>query len=283
MKGCVSCRVIRRALWLSRLTRKEAQTFSQECQSLPVVIEFRQNALEVNIRRQGTAAVRATVSYTDEKIGHVNLSHSPDGTFAEATRWYKDCTSSDNPHDECRKLGWSQENPANLVYAAEGSPNYRLIDTSRHKQLEYAALSYQWGNTEANRPAKTTQENEEQRRQESGSKVAELPQTIRDAIKLAQKLGLSYIWVDTMCIPLGADWNHEASRMHEIYGNAQITLCACASEVSTDGMLHKREAWKFENKTCQLDNHKFLANLDMPLNEMRIHSPLFSRGWTLQE
>ncbi|KAI4098382.1 MAG: hypothetical protein LQ339_006437 [Xanthoria mediterranea] len=280
LKGCVSCRVIRRALWLSHLTWQEAQKLSQDYQSFLVAIQFRQSTLRVLLAREGAAVVRTTVSYTDGNIGDVSLSRSPDNIYAEAISWYKDCNISS--HSECFHLKWSNRNPANLVHAAEGSANYRLIDTSQTKHLrEYAALSYQWGNTEANRPAKTTRENREQRRR--GSPIAELPQTIQDAIRIAQKLGLEYVWVDTMCIPSGADWNHEASRMHEIYGNARITLCACASEVSTDGMLHEREAWKFKSETCQLDNHRFLANLDMPLNEMRIRSPLFSRGWTLQE
>ncbi|KAL8726776.1 MAG: hypothetical protein Q9181_005931 [Wetmoreana brouardii] len=280
MKGCESCRVIRRALWLSCLTRQEARKLSQEYQNLPVGISPRQSTLNIYVSRGTEAVISTTISYTvGKELDDVNLSPFPDDAFVEAQRWYKNCVAS---HNECKSLGWSKRNPANLVYAAKGHPYYQLVDTLQKKELQqYAALSYQWGDTQANRPAKTTKENEEKRRH--GSPIAELPQTIQDAITFAQKLGLYYIWVDTMCIPLSANWNHEASRMHEIYGNARVTICACGSEISTDGILHEREAWKFKSQTCQLNNQRFLANLDMPLNEVRIRSPLFSRGWTLQE
>lgn len=171
-----------------------------------------------------------------------------------------------------------------LVYIRTRSQQLELElkDTSQEKLVPYAALSYLWG-TETTNDAEekkiilateTTRENLSRRRQ--SFLASDLLKTIQDAIQLTWRLGILYIWVDSMCIPQDSDWNHEASKMHEVYGNAHVTLCACSSEKLTDGLFRHREAWKHRSRPCHLGDGQFLANFDMPLNEIRWNTPLFS-------
>lgn len=56
----------------------------------------------------------------------------------------------------------------------------------------------------------------------------ELPASIVDAIRVTQKLGLQYLWVDSLCIIQDSpgDWESESSRMASVYANTHITLFA---------------------------------------------------------
>jgi Heterokaryon incompatibility protein (HET) len=54
-----------------------------------------------------------------------------------------------------------------------------------------------------------------------------LPQVIRDAIDLVQKLGMRYLWIDSFCFVQDStrSWNLNARVMDPICGNAEITVC----------------------------------------------------------
>ena len=60
----------------------------------------------------------------------------------------------------------------------------------------YAALSYRWG---GDQEQKTTIQNTRQR-YEDGIKLAELPTALRDAVTVTMQLGLSHLWIDSLCI-----------------------------------------------------------------------------------
>ena len=300
-KGCIVCRVCRQALWLCQITGQEARGFQSASQhngvwaTLLPTLESGipgQTILEIRFGNHSPSLkTTATVSCKKENdLGLVNLCVEPtdETVLKEVRRWLDDCHEK---HSQCSSLGWSKQNPSYLVHIRKRSQQLelKLKDISQGELVRYAALSYSWGteitDDEEERKkieaTKTTRENLSRRKRLF--LASELPKTIQDVIQLAWSLGIFYIWVDSMCIPQGSDWNHEASKMHEVYGNACVTLCACSSEKSTDGLFRHREAWKYRSWPCQLDDGQFLANFDMALNEIRCNTPLFSRGWTLQE
>lgn len=164
----------------------------------------------------------------------------------------------------------------------------RLVEGSKFKHVPYVALSYTWGEKLANEDEKAiikaaaTKENNSHQRRE-GFPMAGLPGTILDAIRLTLSLGLRYIWIDDICIVPPVDWNEEASKMDEVYGNSYVTLATCSSMKATEQIPVFREAWRYKTGACRLYSGHWLANVDMPLNEIRLRSNLFTRAWTLQE
>jgi hypothetical protein len=68
--------------------------------------------------------------------------------------------------------------------------------------------------------------------------------TIRDAILITRALGITYIWVDALCINQGEgsnEWNEQTSKMDEIYGGSTVTLVAASSCSVKNGFLQERE------------------------------------------
>lgn len=66
-----------------------------------------------------------------------------------------------------------------------------------------------------------------------------LPKTIQDAIKVTQKLGLRYLWVDAFCIVQDSpkDLAKEIDAMGTTYNQATITIAAIGAASVEDGFL----------------------------------------------
>lgn len=93
---------------------------------------------------------------------------------------------------------------------------------------KYACLSYRWGpstkSTSLNRHNLSLYKAMIPRR--------ELYPLVRDAITIAYKAQLRYIWIDAYCILQDSkeDWEKEASKMGSIYENAFLTISASDSD-----------------------------------------------------
>ena len=313
-KGCATCRVFERAFWLRQITKQESDRLGNRAQTDQVWAKVRttqaidatnrpdQTFLEIGIGDPPQERKTAKVLCTFDQRRPVNLSArcTSDAISAEAKQWLEACHAPEGSHTLCRNLSWSRCNPSNLIHITSGAQNLKLVETANAALVPYAAVSYSWGTHLADDPAakkkveahKTTRDKKDKngnvivgnikgRRQ--GFLTSGLPDTIRDVIKLTWDLGIYYIWIDAMCIPPGSDWDAEAMKMHEVYGNAHVTLAICSSEMTTDGLLPARQAWQHRRNACRLHSGQWLSNLDMTLNEIRLQSPVFARAWTLQE
>ena len=102
---------------------------------------------------------------------------------------------------------------------------------------------------------------------------------------MALNLDIPYLWVDALCIAQdddGAEFAHEAHRMHEIYGHAVFTLAASLSPRTDSGLLFEDLCASFTFGTpWGIGGSLFSAA--WTLSDIRAHSPLSSRGWTFQE
>ena len=309
-KGWATCRVFQRALWLRQITKRDADRLGnllQEdgsgaedgvwaklgpTQATGTMHHSGQIHVEVGIgnppQDRRSAMVLCTSRQSDRPT-NLSFMSTTDAMSKEAKKLLQDCHDSKGSDTRCKNLGWSSRNPSNLVEIVSGTGNLKLIETSNSALVPYAALSYCWvshlANSEPEKALTTSQKTTEGNLTERRSlfSASQLPRTIRDVCKLTWDLGIKYIWIDAICILPGADWNDEVSKMHEVYGNAQVTLAVCSSEMSTDGLLSKRQAWQYERDRCRLPSGQWLSNLDMGLNEIRLQSPLSTRAWTLQE
>jgi hypothetical protein len=119
----------------------------------------------------------------------------------------------------------------------------RLIEVTPEPRLritagqfgQYLALSYCWGAVQTPGSV-TTRSTLRQFKQKIP--LGALTPTIRDAIVLTQKLGVQYLWVDSLCIVQGdeADWKREAQQMGRIYERAVCTITALGAQHADDGL-----------------------------------------------
>jgi hypothetical protein len=153
---------------------------------------------------------------------------------------------------------------------------------------KYMALSYVWG---PSKTAKTTMATLSTYRDKIP--LSELPKTIRDAIFLARKLSIRYLWVDALCIIQSSsarpstDWELESARMGEIYRKARVTLLASWASHSDDGIFVPSTSI---GKACRVIADKAsedFAVIQKGATESDLQfvqtDCLSGRGWALQE
>ncbi|KXX78515.1 Heterokaryon incompatibility protein 6, OR allele [Madurella mycetomatis] len=127
-----------------------------------------------------------------------------------------------------------------------------------------------------------------------------LPATFQDAIDFTRRLGLRYIWIDSICIIQDSpkDWAEQSSLMADIYGNAHLTICATASAGSDGGCyLPTPEFWR-PHKIMPLgpDKKEYTVYVRGHLDERHVpdwsqasrgahprNFPLLTRAWAFQE
>ncbi|KAK7990473.1 HET-domain-containing protein [Apiospora arundinis] len=125
--------------------------------------------------------------------------------------------------------------PSRVLFVSEDpQENIRLVSTNEGARGAYTALSWRWG--EGEKPLKTTKS--VLRRHQQGISPSELPRLFRDAAMVTRKLGLKYLWIDSLCIiqDSQSDWEAEAGKMAETYGNAHLTIAADACANAYQGL-----------------------------------------------
>ncbi|KAK3998196.1 heterokaryon incompatibility protein 6 [Cladorrhinum sp. PSN332] len=156
-----------------------------------------------------------------------------DEGIQQVRKWIRDC--NENHGDVCRP-STSALLPSRVIDVSDGG-NLTLCETAGASELQYAALSYCWGGLQEFQTAtgSLTQRKE-------GFSVADLPQTIQDAVKMTQELGIKYLWVDSLCIIQddASDKLKEVAHMADIYKSAHITISAARARKVTDGFLTDR-------------------------------------------
>lgn len=293
---CDTCRVIRRAFLLEQITGQDADRLAHPKNQWPIYAVLR-------LASSGDSALLLSVRAPDEPLfsAAVRLSSRPrpllphDPTrggarlradLGELRRLIHDCHRN---HECSSRYRWSRRNPAWLL---------RILPDNRAQLVErppapvdYVVLSYSWGNPATMPAAEWARIKGAATKTVNGRPVPErlspfliweLPETMQDAIAITASLGFFYIWIDNVCIPKGTNWDTEAALMHEVYGNAALTLVASSSTKATDRMLHDRLAWLHRSKACKLRG-LWLRNTQMPLDQVRLQPPVAQRGWTLQE
>jgi len=204
---------------------------------------------------------------------------------------------------------------------SDGTQEPRLILTAASQlptNLQYVALSHCWGQTQLLRvldhavgfnlaklnenqrdlaniqdrkPLTTTSKTLDQRLKCIA--MTSLPRTFQDAIIFTRGLGLRYVWIDSLCIiqDSKSDWQHESSRMADIYKNSYVTIAAEASKDSHMGMLNPRT---FHSEPIELAFNSKARNIHTTVYVRQAlddwetcvngsKSALSSRGWVLQE
>jgi hypothetical protein len=190
--------------------------------------------------------------------------------------------------------------PSRLLYIGDPNTDHiKLVETSTEtiNDSRYAALSYCWGTSAPFTTGSSTLESRCQ-----GFSVAEMPLTLRESVQVVRDLGIRYLWIDALCILQGdkeddvarADWQKESARMHEVYGNAFVTIVAASSSDSQGGLFHRRLSCTLPHQIQGLNLTASKRNDTVSLGPPRLElndgfkvnihiEPISNRAWALQE
>ncbi|KAF1812254.1 HET-domain-containing protein, partial [Eremomyces bilateralis CBS 781.70] len=145
--------------------------------------------------------------------------------FKLAAQWLSNCTTESLGHDNCNRSTTPGFRPRRLL-DIRGETFCLSLDALGTTQEPYCALSYCWG--EGPTQLILTTSNEEEFRRNIA--FPSLSKTIQDAIYVAKRLRINYIWVDSLCIIQkgdgGQDWIEHSSTMSNIYSNCILNLSA---------------------------------------------------------
>jgi hypothetical protein len=212
--------------------------------------------------------------------GRLFTSQNPTPALLDGIQqWFNRC---EREHPRCRN------NPPGLpllpdrvIYVPQDDDNLHIQDgLERHAQ--YATLSYCWGGYSE---MKTTTENLQLRK--ASLSLADLPKTFKDAVSVCKRLGISYLWIDSLCIVQDsmADWENQSAVMDSIYYNSTITLAAAAACNPTRGLFIPTTPW-LEHfplpRTFWDDNEQVYLRPHVKLRPDKTDF-LRDRGWCTQE
>jgi hypothetical protein len=161
----------------------------------------------------------------------------------------------------------------------------RLCCSNKNKTLKYVALSHCWG--VLTKPEKrqfcTTDKNIKAR--QNGFDVSELPKTFRDAVRVAQNLGIRYLWIDSLCIIQGnqKDWKSEAKRMQDVYAGAYCTIAATSAVDSNAGFLERTVRSEYLHIQDTSGRRFYVCTEVDDFDNDVENAPLNKRAWVLQE
>ncbi len=217
-------------------------------------------------------------------VGEIHEFTGSDETLQMMGKWISNCC---NGHEACR-----------LVAQNAGYVPTRLVDvgTSQHPQLrlvardqlpsgvcpQFTALSHCWG---GDIKFKLKQANYRDMQQEID--ITALPQNFQDAISVTRRLGLSYVWIDSLCIiqDFKPDWDRESPTMGQVYAAAHCVIAATASASSAGGCFRTRHR---KIPTLMRGSGKSYIVGDKPLLQYLFDTqvdpaPLTQRAWAFQE
>ena len=212
-------------------------------------------------------------------------------SISRAKTWTSRC---DKTHRMCQ-IATEPRLPKRVLDLSIG--HIRLMETDGQTG-QYVALSHCWGDSRP--PCLTTRANLAANMEEIS--WDSLPKTFQDSILVCRKLGIDYLWIDSICIIQDddIDWMLESAKMASVYHGSYLTICA-TSALSDDiglwtafsqGAPVKKFSIRLESQNFQIytrtKDEVRAVHLDCKFNTAlrpRTHAlnPLLSRGWTYQE
>jgi hypothetical protein len=117
--------------------------------------------------------------------------------------------------------------------ASSESPKPYLL-CSDGLEGRYVALSHCWGTPSASNPGFKT-ETHNYAMMQAGIVFESMPPLFRDAVVTTWKLGIHYLWIDSICIIQDSkdDWEAESAKMGLVYRNAYVTIAASVPQPQT--------------------------------------------------
>ncbi|PSN72576.1 HET-domain-containing protein, partial [Corynespora cassiicola Philippines] len=232
-------------------------------------------------------------STLDRSMSMDNSSTGSDAALELAAFWMNRCLSK---HSDCRVNENSGSKPFVPTRLIDVQGGIRLVETRRETQYsadrKYVALSHCWGKISI---ITTIEENYD--RHTSYIDPKDLSKTFNDAVHTTRKLGLRYLWIDSLCIiqDSGEDWAAEAATMCDVYRNAVLTIAAAHAPGGNVGCFEDRDGLlQFPfildipiPEEARRDTYRHLRMLFTSYGRIgdvgKPEPPLYGRAWVLQE
>lgn len=130
--------------------------------------------------------------------------------------------------------------PCRVIDVGSDTKDPKLVITSG-RTGRWVALSHCWG---LKLPIRTDSHNINQHCKTIP--LSTLTANFRDAILITRGLGLTFLWIDALCIIQDSiqDWYNESLKMSYVYENAVLTIAAEASEGSKTGIFASTQVSK---------------------------------------
>jgi hypothetical protein len=224
-----------------------------------------------------------------------NLSTGSESSFRLGSFWLDECLRT---HSKCPQPGLDGFMPSRVVDVgpADGSRAPRLHDTRidpvPDHARRYCALSHCWG-----KDTIITTTNSTLTQRLGRIEMPTLSKTFQDAVMVARRLSVRYVWIDSLCIIQddADDWAKESVQMCNIYRQAIFTIGAAHASggnvgcfVQRDGILNLPFELSFQLTGCQAPK-PFRALFTpfarkYPLSQVdTAEPPLYGRAWVQQE
>lgn len=211
---------------------------------------------------------------------------SSDPCFELVCEWFAKCVEG---HSLCKITARTEVGyPSRLIELGSADSDYELRIYTKLKgspEAPYLTLSHRWGAADFLKLTQSTFE-----RLHRGFSIAELPQTFRDAVVVARKLGVRYVWIDALCIIQDSkeDWQYEAAMMGMVYKNAICNISATGAWDSREGCFCDRDTTLVDPYLvkCEWDSvpDQYYQVVDYAIWEDSIvHGPVNQRAWVVQE
>lgn len=227
-----------------------------------------------------------------------NLGNSTDGEEAvqQAKTWLQACNDGQG-HTECANLARNQMRrrqgdgdavfvPTRLLdVGTVDKPEIRLVGNTQKEQVRgpYATLSHMWGIPMGDRFA-LNNDNYEQFCKRIDEKDPKLTLTFKQGMQLARRIGVRYLWIDSICINQQdtADFERESTKMEEIYRNSYCNIAAVDSENGSQGLFRQRSPEDLPPDIVDFDGRKYTLLRPDFWEQQVLSGPLYTRGWVLQ-
>lgn len=221
-------------------------------------------------------------------------------SLTNAKRWYTNCI---NTHATCSRINPGEIlrgswNPTRLLDLGETGQNGRVHSVhSVHSDelpdtVPYTALSHCWGKL---RHLILVQSNLASLQE--GVPVEHMSKTFSDAITITRRLGIRYIWIDSLCIIQDSedDWLTESSTMGKLYRYCQVCIAADAAKDGRFGCFVQRDLRTLRipmkrplrmggyGAHAPTDPGSYECSIDDPWEVEVENSTLSKRAWAYQE
>lgn len=172
--------------------------------------------------------------------------------------------------------------PTRLIDVNNAESSLCLIETDESVRYTYLALSHRWGKLKEEEKFCTCGKNIDNLMKEIP--YAALPKNFQDAVRVTRRLGIKYLWIDSLCIIQDnqKDMAAEVGRMEDVFSHAYCTIAASSAASSLEGFLGERT----QRYYVALQTSKglvYLANAIDDFQKDAEDSVLGRRGWVFQE
>ncbi|KAI1856366.1 hypothetical protein JX265_011613 [Neoarthrinium moseri] len=188
-----------------------------------------------------------------------------------------------------RQHNWSPpQRLLNVGNDMEDHIKLEIVNREDFFDVAYVTMSHRWLDPA---PPRLTRENLDAM-MHNGALLSSLPQSFQDSVSLLRSIGISYLWIDSLCILQDSeeDFLQEAEAMGEIYAGSLFNIAASSSDNWKAGLMPECREQDFipivHPSWAELGEFNALAIIPKRFDASEtavLGSTLSSRGWIHQE